>query len=279
MNSRTFNAYIELLRPLNIGIVFLTIAAAAVIADARIADWLVVVLAALAGALIAGGGYALNDYFDLEIDRINRPSRPLPRGVASKEGVVWVWGATSAVGILLSAYLGSYTFAIATFWVVSLYFYNRTYKRTIFAGNVLVGVITGLAFVYGAVAVGNVERSWFPALFAFLINVARELVKDVEDLEGDAKENAQTLPVKYGIKPALMLASLTIILLVTATVLPYSSGMYTIEYLIIVALVNVALLYVVISMWMDRSPSNLKKLSLILKLNMILGLIAIFVGS
>jgi len=76
-----------------------------------------------------------------------------------------------------------------------------------------------------------------------------------------------------------MLASLTILLLVAATFLPYSSGLYTIDYLIIVTVVNVALLYVLNSMWRDRSPSNLNKLSLILKLNMVVGLIAIFVGS
>jgi geranylgeranylglycerol-phosphate geranylgeranyltransferase len=279
MNSSTFKAYVELLRPLNVGIVFLTIAAAAVLADARAADWLVVVLAASAGALIAGGGYALNDYFDLDIDTINRPARPLPRGAARTEGALWIWRVTSTAGVLVSAYLGPITFSIALFWVVSLYFYNRTYKRTVLVGNVLIGVDTGLAFVYGAVAIGNAQRSWFPALFAFLINVARELVKDVEDLEGDARGNAQTLPVKYGAKPALMLASLTIILLVGATFLPYSSGLYTIDYLIIVTVVNVALLYVLNSMWRDRSPSNLNKLSLILKLNMVVGLIAIFVGS
>ena len=139
--------------------------------------------------------------------------------------------------------------------------------------------MTALAFVYGGLAVGHAERSFFPALFALLINVARELVKDVEDIEGDAKEKAGTLPVRYGIKPALILASLTIFLLVVATFLPYSSGVYSFNYLALVMVVDAALVYVLISMWKDHTPSNLGKLSFILKLDMVGGLVAIFLGS
>jgi geranylgeranylglycerol-phosphate geranylgeranyltransferase len=279
MSSDTLRGHLGLLRPLNVGIVFLTIAAAAILAGASSENWLTILGASLAGALIAGGANAINDYFDLEIDRINKPNRPLPRGAATRQGAVWLWGVTSGIGLLLSASAGTGTLAIALFWVISLYLYSKTFKRTVLAGNIMVGVITGLAFVYGGVAVGHAERSFFPALFAFLINVARELVKDVEDLEGDAKARAWTLPVTYGVRPALVLASLTIFLLVVATFLPYSSGVYSSNYLALVIVVDAALLYVIVSMWKDRSPANLGKLSLILKLDMVGGLVAIFLGS
>ncbi len=92
---------------------------------------------------------------------------------------------------------------IVIFAVVLLYYYSARLKRTIIAGNVVVGFMTGMAFIYGGTTVGHVERALIPAIFAFLINFARELVKDVEDIEGDKKEQAVTLPVKYGIRPAL----------------------------------------------------------------------------
>jgi geranylgeranylglycerol-phosphate geranylgeranyltransferase len=279
MSSDSLKGYFGLLRPLNLGIVFLTVAAAAILAGGLAAHWLTILFASLAGALIAGGGYAINDYFDIEIDRINKPNRPLPRGAATDRGAVWLWGITSGVGLLLCASVGGGALAVGLFWVISLYFYSKTLKRTALTGNILVGVITGLAFVYGGIAVGHAERSFFPALFAFLINVARELVKDVEDLEGDAKGKASTLPVKYGVKPALVLASMTIFLLVVATFLPYSSGIYSVSYLALIVVVNAALIYVIVSMWKDRSPTNLGKLSLILKLDMVGGLVAIFLGS
>ncbi|MBI3585923.1 MAG: UbiA family prenyltransferase, partial [Ignavibacteriales bacterium] len=150
MNSEKFKAYIQLLRPLNIGIVFLTIVAAAVLAGARVTDWVVVSLAAAAGALIAGGGNAINDYFDVEIDTVNKPERPLPRGAVSGQEAWWLWRLTSSIGALISAFLSPVTFAIALFWVVSLFFYSRLFKRKMLIGNILVAIMTGLAFVYGA---------------------------------------------------------------------------------------------------------------------------------
>lgn len=279
MNSEKFKAYIQLLRPLNIGIVFLTIVAAAVLAGARVTDWVVVSLAAAAGALIAGGGNAINDYFDVEIDTVNKPERPLPRGAVSGQEAWWLWRLTSSIGALISAFLSPVTFAIALFWVVSLFFYSRLFKRKMLIGNILVAIMTGLAFVYGAVVIGNVEKSWIPALFAFLINLARELVKDAEDIEGDARGHANTLPVKHGVRPTLLLASLVIICLIGATLLPYSGGVYNSTYLLIVSVVDFALLYVLVSMWRSWSPENLNKLSMTLKLTMVVGLAAIFFGS
>jgi geranylgeranylglycerol-phosphate geranylgeranyltransferase len=279
MSSDSLKGHLGLLRTLNLGIVFLTIAAAGVLAGASAQNWTTVLLASLAGALIAGGGNAINDYFDREIDRINKPNRPLPAGTATPKGAVLLWAVTSGIGLVLSVFTGYGTLIIALFWVVSLYFYSKVLKRTVLAGNLLVGIMTALAFVYGGLAVGHAERSFFPALFALLINVARELVKDVEDVEGDAKENAGTLPVKYGVKPALVLASLTIFLLVVATFLPYSSGVYSFNYFALVMVVDAVLIYILVSMWRDRSPSNLGKLSFILKLDMVGGLVAIFLGS
>ncbi|MBI3586773.1 MAG: UbiA family prenyltransferase, partial [Ignavibacteriales bacterium] len=176
-------------------------------------------------------------------------------------------------------FLSPVTFAIALFWVVSLFFYSRLFKRKMLIGNILVAIMTGLAFVYGAVVIGNVEKSWIPALFAFLINLARELVKDAEDIEGDARGHANTLPVKHGVRPTLLLASLVIICLIGATLLPYSGGVYNSTYLLIVSVVDFALLYVLVSMWRSWSPENLNKLSMTLKLTMVVGLAAIFFGS
>lgn len=279
MNSEKIKAHIQLLRPLNIGIVFLTIVTAAVLAGAQVTDWIVVFLAASSGALIAGGGNTINDYFDVEIDSINKPERPLPRGAVSAQEAWWLWRLTSSIGALISAFLGPVTFAIALFWVVSLFFYSRLFKRTMMIGNILVASMTALAFVYGAVVIGNVEKSWIPALFAFLINLARELVKDIEDIKGDAQGNANTLPVKHGVRPALLLASLVMVFLIGATVLPYSAGVYNSTYAMIVSAVDVALVYVLVSMWRNWNPANLNKLSMTLKLTMVMGLAAIFFGS
>lgn len=279
MNSSKLRALLELLRPFNAFIAFLSIVVAATIAGGQISGAVLILLASLAGGLIAGGGNAINDVFDLEIDRINKPQRPLPRGAVTKHEARLVWLVSSALGLFLTSFLSVAAMLIAAFWVVGLYYYSRALKRTVLWGNLLVGVMTGLALVFGGEVVGHPERSLIPALFAFLINVARELVKDVEDMEGDARGQASTLPLRHGVKSALRIATLVLVVLVGSTIVPYVNGLYDVTYFSLVLLVDVAIVYVIFSMWRNWSPPNLNKLSLVLKLTMLLGLAAIYLGS
>jgi len=89
-------------------------------------------------------------------------------------------------------------------------------KENVFHRNVLIGSMTGMAFIYGGVVVGRIEHAVVPAIFAFLVNLARELLKDVEDMEGDRRENAVTLPVKYGVTTALILRLLRSLILIVS---------------------------------------------------------------
>jgi geranylgeranylglycerol-phosphate geranylgeranyltransferase len=277
MNSK-LNGYIHLVRPLNLAIVFFTIVAAAAIAGGDLFHDGRIVLAALAGALIAGGGYAINDYFDVEIDAMNRPERPLPSGALTKEEAWWVWRLSSSAGVITSAFLGPEAFGIALFWVLSLYFYGKRLKRTVLVGNLLVATVTGLALIFGGVVIGHVEKSLWPALFAFLVNFAREIVKDIEDRAGDARGNARTLPVVYGIRPALVLATLTILALIGATLAAYHLGVYNQRYLMIVAVVDFMLLGIAISIWKSAVPTYLHRLNIWLKVSMVGGLVAMYIG-
>ena len=278
MNSK-LAAYFELTRPLNVLITFLSIAAACVLAGGTATLWLNILFASLAGALIAAGANAINDYFDVEIDRINKPHRPLPRGAITLDEVWVLWLRLSLIGILLNVFLNSGALLIAVIAVVALYAYSAYFKRTVLMGNFLVGIMTGLAFVYGGVVVEDLKRAIIPAMFAFLINVAREIIKDIEDIEGDRKEEAHTFPVRHGVKPALILATLILLALVATTLVPYHLQIYDLTYLIVVLVVDAAIFFVVISMWINSSPMNLAKLSYILKVNMLIGLVAIFLGS
>lgn len=279
MNSKIHNPFLELIRPVNIGIVFAAILAAGVLAKPDGWDWLWILVASISGALIASGGNAINDCFDVKIDKINRPSRPLPRGALTLEDARRVWLCTSASGFVLSLFLGPWNVLISIVWVTGLYAYSRYLKGTVLVGNVSVAFMTGLAFPFGAIAAGRPGLGVYPGIFAFLANLARELLKDVEDVDGDATVGAETLPVKHGPEAGLLAASITIGVLVLATLIPFVAGLYNYVYLTLVLLVNLGLSYVIVSMWYDSTLSNLKKLSLILKGCMIGGLFAIFIGS
>lgn len=279
MLSKKLKAYIDLTRPVNVGITMLSIPAASILAGAKPLQWLEVVISAVTGGIVAAAANSINDFFDVEIDRINKPSRPIPRGDATKNEAKAEWMVLSIVAIALNILLNIYALVIVVFAVGILYWYSALFKRTIVLGNIVVGIMTGMAFVYGAVVVGNPSRSAMPALFAFLINLAREVIKDIEDIEGDRREHAMTLPVKYGIKPALWLATGTIVVLIVATVAAYRLRVYTIVYFYLVLSVDAILVIIVAWMWKDQTSATMNRLSNGLKLCMIIGLVAIFLGS
>ena len=279
MNSKKLRIYFELLRPVNLAIVSATILIAGILAKPDGWNWLWILVASLAGALIAGGGNAINDHFDLAIDKINRPRRPLPRGAISLEEARKIWIYTSSFGLLLSLFLSIWNLLIAIIWVTGLYIYSRSLKGTVLTGNLTVALMTGLAFPFGAIVAGRADLGVYPGIFAFLANLARELLKDVEDVDGDAAVNAETLAVKHGPEAGLLGASIAIGVLVLVTFIPFIAGVYNFVYLTIVLLVNLGFSYVVVSMWYDSTLSNLKKLSLILKLDMVGGLVAILLGT
>lgn len=279
MSSSRLIPAIQLVRPFNVLVMMLVIAATVILASGEHPDIGVVVLAALVGGLVGGAANTINDYYDIEIDRINKPQRPLARAAISPEWAFLQWLLLSFVGISLNLFLPFLAFWIAVGAVAVLFLYSARLKKTLLWGNLTVAVMTAMALVYGAVAAGNPEQAVVPALFAFLINFGREVVKDVEDLPGDLGGNARTFPARFGIRKSLVLATVILLLLIAATVIVYREGIYGPLYLMLVALVDAAVLYSIASMWKDSSPHNLGKVSLVLKLSMVIGLAAIYFGS
>ena len=279
MLSKKIKAYIDLTRPVNVAITMVSIPAASILAGAKVSQAVEVLLAALTGGLVAAAANSINDYFDVQIDKSNKPFRPIPRGDATRKEAWIEWLFLSIIAVALNIILNLAALGIVVFAVVTLYWYSALFKRTIVVGNIVVALMTGMAFVYGAVVVGNLNRAIVPALFAFLINIPREIIKDIEDVEGDRKEHAITLPVKYGPKPALWLASVSIVLLIATTIAAYELDIYTVYFLYPVLFVDILLVIVMIWMWKDQSPSTMNRLSNGLKLCMVVGLVAIFLGS
>jgi geranylgeranylglycerol-phosphate geranylgeranyltransferase len=236
-------------------------------------------LAALTGALVTAGANAINDSFDIEIDRINRPNRPLPLGVLTQRHAQQMWFIVSVTAICINVCTNPLALLIVVFAVVLLYYYSARLKRTIVAGNVVVGFMTGMTFIYGGAIVGHIERAFVPAVFAFLVNFAREVVKDVEDIEGDRKEHAVTLPVKYGIRPALILASLLLLTLISITFAVIQYSVYHSVFIYIVFIADILICVSGVMMWQGSSSIKMRRVSNNLKLSMVIGLMAIIAGS
>lgn len=270
-------AVIQLSRPVNLVIGAASILIGAIVTGRTLEPWGNVLLSCVSGILIMAGANAVNDVYDLDIDRINRPDRPLPSGRLGMRLARSVAIFFFVAGVFFSIFISFVSTVVATLATVLLWLYSARLKRTVLLGNLTVSLVTGLAFVYGALAVGHWLQALIPAGFAVLFHLGREILKDVEDLPGDRQLGAMTLPVRFGRRVALRVAVATFALLLVATYLPYGMGIYGPTYWMIVVLgVDSVLLVVMVILLGDPPRSWLGKLSTVLKADMIVGLAAVY---
>ena len=238
-----------------------------------------IALAVVSAMLIASGGNSLNDFYDIEIDRINRPQRPLPSGLLQPITAVYLGTAEIISGLVLAYFIGIKPLALALAVSILLWLYAARGKRMGLAGNLAVALVCGLAFVYGGLAVGNVGISLFPAGFAFLMHLSREIIKDVQDRTGDLSQGARTLPITWGAERSLKLAAAVLMVLITLTPVPYLLGIYNIRYLLAVILgVDLMLAMMIMKLLTVPRDEDLARISFFMKIVMLAGIMAISLG-
>jgi len=232
--SEQGRACLDLIRPGNAiaagGLTFI----GAFVAGGVVGSSTAVIAAVVATVAATGGGNAINDYFDREIDAINQPARPIPRGGISARGALWFSLTLFGIAIAAALTLPTIAVAIAVFNFVALVAYTELFKGLPGVGNLLVGYLTGSTFLFGGAAVG--EPLGAVVLFGLtaVATLTREIIKDVEDLAGDAEEGLQTLPIVIGERPALLISVAVMVLAVAASGWPYLTDTFGVVYLAIV---------------------------------------------
>ncbi len=200
-------AYWEILRPFNC-----MMAAAAAIIGLAIAGGLepeTTALIFLTVFLVTGAGNTINDYYDREIDAVNRPGRPIPSSRIGARAALFYSLALFAAGCFLAGLVNQICLAVAAFNSVLLYLYARNLKATPLAGNVCVAFLTGSTFLFGGAAAGaaGLLANQVPFLLSFLVSMSREIAKDIEDMVGDRQGGARTLPILAGERASAGLAA------------------------------------------------------------------------
>ena len=277
----TIISLIQLCRPLNVIVTGVVVVVGGVIAaqQAGIPLQTTVYLAGISAALVAAAGNVVNDVYDLEIDKINRQERPLPAGkVEIATAVLWS-RVLFLIGILLGFNMSLSLGLIALFVAVLLWGYSYKLKKLPLIGNIVVSLCGGLAFVYGAVAAADFKYGIFPATFALLIHLSREIIKDAEDMPGDRVVNARTLPLVIGKKLSLQIAVIPLLILIGLTSVPYLLKLYGLNYIVlVVTTVDIPLLVLMFFLTMKWDTVRLRVASQSLKVLMITGLIALWFG-
>ena len=253
--QNTLRGGLELTRPANCvaaGVLTATGAFVAGIGDAGVPAALAVVTTALAVA----AGNAINDYFDREIDAINRPDRPIPRGAVSPRGALGFSAALFGLAIGFAALLPLAALAIAAVNLVALVTYTTVFKGTPGLGNALVSYLVGSTFLFGGAAVGSLEAPLVLGALAALSTFTREVIKDVEDLAGDREEGLRTLPVAIGARRSLWVGVATLAVAVGVSPLPYLLGTFGTAYLGLVAVADAVMLYAVYESFADPTAAQ-----------------------
>lgn len=189
---------------------------------------------------LSAAALILNDYFDLETDRINAPQRPLPAGLVTPTEVVILSIVVTLTGLLLAALTGPLTLVVALLVWLAGFLYNWRLKQTGLPGNLLVSFSVAMTFVYGGIVVGQmaVPMLWYFAVTALLIDLGEEIAGDALDAAGDQVAGSRSLALLLGPKVALRISAVCFGLVVLGSAVPFWQGWLPWVYLLPIGLMD-----------------------------------------
>jgi len=286
-----FTDAIEILRPINGLMGSLTVIIG--ILNTRIdIDPITLIFNMIFGVLtyffISGSSMVINDYYDIEIDKINRPERPIPRVSITLKQAKILWIITVLIGTILSI-IHSVLFNIGyliTIIVVFMAFIGWLYaawgKKSGFLGNIIVGISFSIGLIYGAMLNNSIIPPYIYYFFltSFFLLLSREVIKGCEDVEGDKNEGVKTLAIRIGIKKSTIVSMIFAIGAVVFYILPYFSVINQLLFLISMVFGLAVVFFAVILMLKGNLVNkDFKKVSLLLKIGAFLGLITFLLAS
>lgn len=278
----------------------------------RMESTLMFMLLVVSMLLIQAGGYVINDIFDKEIDSVNKPGKLIVGRVFTERQSKIFYIALTIIGLgcALAASIMALgksfitVFAIMVLLACLLYTYSSRYKKELVVGNVIVSLSVAFAvflpWLFEMLYISRHELLLralsqqmqlslhivlIYTVFAFLMTLIREIVKDMEDMEGDRRQNCRTIPIVWGVKAARIIV--TMLCFVTCVMIWNEANYlktigFDITYCMLVASGVIALYVMIvnlISLFADKSPESDKQFrlqSIALKISMLIGVLSIF---
>ncbi len=257
-------------------------------------------LLVLSTVLIAAGGYVINDIIDQETDQINKPNKIIVGKSISEATAYNIYATLTitgvALGFILANSISHPNFAIIFILIATLlYFYATTLKQIAIVGNIVIAAL--LAFSVIIIGIFDIFPNTFEtnqqqmslafiilfdyAKLAFILNLVREMIKDLEDIKGDTKLEMKTLPIIIGIKKSTKIAF--IVLLIPALYLFYYIKVYLFQYnlnysiLYLLIFVIAPLVFCLIKIWNAQEKNHFNTISKILKFIIFFGILSIVI--
>lgn len=236
--------YIRLFRPINSLMMGLAVAVGEFVALGSIPSFNLLALGILTAFLLTASSMVINDCYDLQIDKINEPTRPIPSGVVSLNEAKFLAALLMLLGLAtaLAISFGALLIAIVAYMFSALY--NSKGKKTGFFGNLMVSFCVAVPFIFGSVAAVSKVTSLAASfsLLAFLASAGREVTKGIADIEGDLAKGVKTLAVVRGSKFAAMVASAFYVTAASLSIVPFVLGQAGLLYLAIITTADIGFL-------------------------------------
>lgn len=252
-------------------------------------------LLVLASVCIAAAGYIINDYFDENIDQVNKLPKVIVGKFIKRRSAILLHAVLSVIGLLLSLYIGyKLRNPFIPFFnfiaIMLLVFYSSTFKKKILIGNIIISLLT--AWTILVLTLGEyrfrisphdivwqrlLKVSFIYAGFAFIISLIREVIKDMEDIEGDLRYGCKTMPIVWGLPVSKVFAGVWIVVLVGMLV---AIQLYIIQLgwwisaLYTFALITIPCMWVLKKLYKANTSADFHRLSSVIKLIMLAGIIS-----
>jgi len=237
-------------------------------------------IAAAVAATLTAAGNVVNDYSDVETDRINKPFRALPSGQLSPTAAARWAMALVAIGLGLSTLLGTVMALIAAVMAALLYVYSWKLKPSFLVGNAVISVMSAMTIVYGGMAVNSIRPTLVPALLIFVFMFCREILKTVEVYEGDRLVGARTIAVVWGKIGALRVFGALAVLVSFLSLLPWLLGDVSVAYLLLVVPgVDAVLLSVAFILLRQPTQRDIRMAWVATKAAWVLWIVTMFIGA
>lgn len=252
----------------------------------------------IASVLIAAAGYIINDYFDLNIDQVNKPDKVVVNAIISRRWVIFWHMFLSMLGLFFTVM----ALPVSGYWhlvlanmgcIILLWFYSTNLKKQLLIGNVLISLLT--AWVIGILFLSKFSLhirsilledhdevrlfryTILYASFAFIISLVREVIKDMEDVEGDRKYGCRTMPIRWGMNASKVFAAVWLVVLIAVLlilqfyVLPFG-WWHSVLYCLVFILAP--LVWILIRLYSAHTAVDFHKLSTMVKLVMFTGILS-----
>jgi geranylgeranylglycerol-phosphate geranylgeranyltransferase len=233
------------------------------------------VLGFLSVFFISAATLILNDYFDLEVDLINMPNRPLPSGLVTVRDVIALSVVVTLLGLVASALISLQALLVALpVWIVG-FLYNWRLKRAGFLGNLMVSFSVGMTVIFGGLVVElPFERPvWFFAIIAALIDLGEEIAGDALDAQGDSRIGSRSLALVWGSENALKLSGALFVLVVILSSVPFWQGWLGWLYGVPIAIMDVLILYATAQLLNPRKVAGRRRYMRWVYLSGLLGMV------